>query len=97
MIVTKLLVSLAVLASLAGPAIAQQRGWGPSTNEAGGHPIPYARLKAMTDRAVGGRLIGSDYDPDSWTYQMRYMRGTDIIDVVVDARSGKILGRRESM
>lgn len=59
--------------------------------------LPFSEIKRMADRAVGGRMIGSDYDAESFTYQLRYMRGTEIVDVVVDARSGKILGRRESM
>ena len=51
----------------------------------------------MVDRTIGGRMIGGDYDPESFTYQLRYMRGTEVVDVVVDARTGQILGRRESM
>lgn len=59
--------------------------------------LNFAEIKARVDKVVGGRLIGSDYDPESFTYQLRYMRGTEVVDVVVDARSGRILGRRESM
>lgn len=94
--VSKLLTPFAVLALLSGTAIAQQRSWGPPSRVKDGL-MPYDQLKAIADRATGGRLIGSEYDRESWTYQMRYMRGTEIIDVVIDARSGRILGRRESM
>ena len=80
------------------PAAAQQRTWTPLTGVSEGSMLPYPKLKAIADRAAGGgRLIGSDFDKESWTYQMRYVRGTEIVDIVVDARTGRILGRRESM
>ncbi len=59
--------------------------------------LPFDELKRMVDKQVGGRMIGSEFDKASYTYQFRYMRGTELVDVIVDARSGKILGRRESM
>lgn len=59
--------------------------------------IPFGEIKRMVDSQIGGRMIGGDFDEKSYTYQLRYMRGTELVDVVVDARSGRILGRRESM
>ncbi|QXQ04836.1 PepSY domain-containing protein [Sphingosinicellaceae bacterium] len=86
------------LGMAAGLASAQQKSWTPYTGVSEGAMLPYPKLKAIADRAAGGgRLIGSDFDKESWTYQMRYVRGTEIVDIVVDARTGRILGRRESM
>ena len=90
--------ALALAAGTLGAASAQQRSWTPLTGVSEGSMLPYPKLKAIADRAAGGgRLIGSDFDKESWTYQMRYVRGTEIVDIVVDARTGRILGRRESM
>ena len=82
---------------LAAPALAQSRGGTPYADVAQGRIMNFADIKARVDRVIGGRMIGSDYDAASFTYQLRYMRNGEIVDVVVDARSGKILGGRESM
>ena len=83
---------LAVLAAVQ-PVVAQT----PYRDVSRGEILKFQEIKAIADRIVKGRLIGSDYDPASFTYELRYMRGTEIVDVVIDARSGRVLGRRESM
>lgn len=85
---------LAALALIAGPAAAQRQ---PPVVGVGAGLKSYAEIKAATTARIGGRLIGDDFDPQTFTYQLRYMRGNEIIDVVVDARTGRILDRRESM
>lgn len=85
--------ALSVVPPLAGAAGAQT----PLADVAGRRILPFSDIKRMVDRTIGGRMIGGDYDPESFTYQLRYMRGTEVVDVVVDARTGQILGRRESM
>ncbi len=89
-----LVLLFAVFVAAAAPVGAQRQ---PPVVGVGVALKSYSEIKAMTDARIGGRLIGSDFDPDTFTYQMRYMRGTGIIDVLVDARTGKILGGRESM
>lgn len=83
--------------SAAPPLVAAAVAQTPLADVAGRRIMPFGDIKRLVDKAVGGRMIGGDYDPESFTYQLRYMRGTEVVDVVVDARSGRILGRRESM
>ncbi len=92
-----LLASVALPLIGAAPLLVQSRGGTPYADVAQGRILSFADIKARVDRVVGGRMIGSDYDAASFTYQLRYMRNGEIVDVVVDARSGKILGGRESM
>ncbi len=94
--VSKLFLALVALFA-AGLPILPVAAQTPLAAQVGRPPLlPFSEIKARADRAVGGRLIGTDYDPDSLIYQMRYMRGSEVVDVVVDARTGQILGRRGS-
>ena len=96
--VPRFLSLLAVLVLSATPLVAAASlAQTPFADVAGRRIMPFGEIKRMVDRIVGGRMIGGDYDADSFTYQLRYMRGTEVVDVVVDARSGRILGQRESM
>lgn len=85
---------LILAALLAVPAAAQLRG--PLVR-----PTPILSLASVTEcgnRAVpGGRLIGVEMDPQSFVYDLRYMRGREIVDVQVDGKTCRILGRRENM
>ena len=89
--------ALLPLPMVAGSALSQSRSGTPYADVAQGRIMNFADIKARVDRAIGGHMIGSDYDAASFTYQLRYMRNGEIVDVVVDARSGKIIGGRESM
>ena len=96
--VPKLMPLFAALALCVAPPLAEAAfAQTPLADVAGRRIMPFAEIKRMVDRVIGGRMIGGDYDPESFTYQLRYMRGTEVVDVVVDARSGRVLGRRESM
>jgi uncharacterized membrane protein YkoI len=67
-------------------------------DEVGNRMLPFDQIKVRGDRAVpGGRLIGSDYDEQNFVYQLRYERGRDIIDILIDARTGRVIGGREKM
>lgn len=90
------LISLTLLGASA-PLTAQSRAQTPYADVAQGRILSFADIKARVDRAVGGRMIGMDYDAENFRYLMRYERGSEIIDVVVDARTGKILNGRERM
>ena len=89
--------ALLAFAPVAAPADAQSRGGSPITGVARSTVMDFATIRARVDRQIGGRMIGSDYDAETFTYQLRYMRNGEIVDVVVDARTGRILGGRESM
>lgn len=90
------LIALTLLGAAASSA-AQPRGQTPYADVAQGRILSFADIKARVDRVVGGRMIGMDYDAEFFRYMMRYERGSEIIDVVVDARTGKILNGRERM
>jgi hypothetical protein len=42
---------------------------------------------------AGASYLGSEYDPGSATYRLKYMRSGSVIWVDVDARTGAIIGR----
>lgn len=85
------------LLTAAVPLASQPRGTTPYADVAQGRILSFSEIKTRVDRVVGGRLIGMDYDAEFFRYLMRYERGSEIIDVVVDARTGKILNGRERM
>lgn len=85
------------LLSAAAPLASQPRGRTPYADVAQGRILSFSEIKSRVDKAVGGRMIGMDYDAEYFRYLMRYERGSEIIDVVVDARTGKILNGRERM
>ncbi len=97
MVVRVLSLFAALALSAAPPLVEVAIAQTPLADVAGRRIMPFGDIKRMVDKAIGGRMIGGDYDPESFTYQLRYMRGTEVVDVVVDARSGRILGQRESM
>lgn len=86
-----------VSAAGAAPAGAQSRVRTPYADVAQGRILPFADIKSRVDRVVGGRMIGMEYDADFFRYLLRYERGSEILDVVVDARTGRILNGRERM
>lgn len=90
------LILLTLLGS-AAPLTAQSRGRTPYADVAQGRILSFSDIKARVDRAVGGRMIGMDYDAENFRYLMRYERGSEIVDIVVDARTGRILNGRERM
>ena len=86
----------AALVALPLPISAQGRP--PVQNPVRSSMLSFAEIKARADRAVpGGRMIGSDFDDRNFVYQLRYERGREIIDVLIDARSGRVIGGRENM
>lgn len=90
------LIALCLLTT-AVPLASEPRGRTPYADVAQGRILSFSEIKARVDRVVGGRMIGMDYDAEFFRYLMRYERGSEIIDVVVDARTGKILNGRERM
>lgn len=79
------------------PLDAQARGRSPYADVSQGRILPFAEIKSRVDRAVGGRMIGMEYDAEFFRYLLRYERGSEIVDIVVDARTGRILNGRERM
>jgi uncharacterized membrane protein YkoI len=90
------LIALSLLVA-STPLVAEPRGRTPYADVAQGRILSFADIKTRVDRAVGGRMIGMDYDAENFRYLMRYERGSEIVDIVVDARTGRILNGRERM
>ena len=56
---------------------------------------PRSEIEAnVVPRMRGMRYLGFSYDPDAFIYILRFIRGEQVVDVVVDARSGAILEQR---
>lgn len=56
---------------------------------------PRSEIEAnVIPRMRGMRYLGFSYDPDALIYILRFIRGEQVVDVVVDARSGAILEQR---
>ncbi|WP_114952145.1 PepSY domain-containing protein [Sphingosinicella terrae] len=55
-------------------------------------PLPeiLQRLRAQT---AGLRHIGSEYDPRTRRYRLKYLREGQVVWIDVDAASGRVLGR----
>jgi len=87
-----LLASLAAALAAAAPAHAQR---GDDQDEAysaaqRGAIRPLGDILRRVGPQVGGTFLGSDFDPDSRTYRLKYMNQGRVVVVDVDARSGTI-------
>lgn len=55
---------------------------------------PFGEIKGRVMPRMGGAsYLGSEFDPGSSTYRLKFMRGASVIWVDVDARTGAIIGR----
>jgi uncharacterized membrane protein YkoI len=55
---------------------------------------PFGEIRQrVTPRMGGASYLGSEFDPSSATYRLKFMRGASVIWVDVDARTGAIIGR----
>jgi hypothetical protein len=59
-----------------------------------GNIRPFGEIRdRVTPRMGGASYLGSEFDPGSSTYRLKFMRGPSVIWVDVDARTGAIIGR----
>lgn len=56
--------------------------------------LPLPDIVAKVNSNTRGELLGSDYDAGSRTYRLKYMQSGSVVWIDVDARSGRIIGRR---
>ena len=55
---------------------------------------PFGEIRQrITPRMGGASYLGSEFDPNSSTYRLKFMRGASVIWVDVDARTGAIISR----
>lgn len=87
------LVLVAALAVAAGPAAAQREQDSAYRLAKEGQIMQLGDILAAVTPQVGGKFIGSEFDPEHVMYRLRYMDGNAVKNVDVDARTGRILGR----
>ncbi len=54
--------------------------------------LPLAAIR-MRFRVPGAQFIGAEFDPRALVYRLKYMRGSEVIWIDVDARTGRPIGR----
>jgi len=58
-----------------------------------GQVMPFAMIKRRVDAAVGGaNYVGSEFDPSSNRYRLKYVRDGKVMWVDADGRTGDIIG-----
>ena len=51
------------------------------------------QIKALVRPQVKGDYVGEDFDPVTLRYQLRYMHDGEVVNVLVDARTGQVVRR----
>ena len=90
-----LLISLVL--ALAAPASAQRSGAVRGEQDAAyramsqGEILPLAQIRARIN-VPGAQFIGVEFD--GRIYRLKFMRGSELIWIDVDARTGRVIGRQ---
>ena len=86
---------LLVLALIAAvpPAAAQREQDNAYRLAKEGHIMQLGDILAAVSPHVAGKFIGSEFDASLMIYRLRYMDGTTVRNVDVDARTGRVMGR----
>ena len=84
---------LAIALVATGPAVAQREQDDAYRLAKEGQIMQLGDILAQVTPRVGGKFIGSEFDPDHVMYRLRYMNDGTVRNVDVDARTGRILSR----
>jgi hypothetical protein len=58
-----------------------------------GHVMPFSMIKRRVDAAVGGATyVGSEFNPSSNRYRLKYVKNGKVMWVDADGRTGDIIG-----
>lgn len=58
-----------------------------------GHVMPFAMIKRRVDAQMGGATyVGSEFDPSSNRYRLKYVKDGKVVWVDADGRTGDIIG-----
>jgi hypothetical protein len=94
----KLFTSIAAAALLAGglaaPAVAQTRGDQRDAREEmrAGRTMPLREIeRRILPQMRGKQYLGFEWDPDAIAYRLKFMDGSQVIWVDVDARTARVL------
>ncbi len=85
----RFLLPLALL--LAGPALASSDQDIVNVLVQRGEIRTLDQIKALVRPQIKGDYIGEDFDPVTLRYQLRYMRDGEVVNVLVDARTGQVV------
>lgn len=84
--------------SMAGSAFAQSDQDDALRAVRSGQIMPYGQIRKMTERALGGTVIGQNPPRrvgKRWIYNLRVLqKNGQVVQVVVDARNGRVLRKR---
>ncbi len=59
-----------------------------------GQVMPFSMIKRRVDAAVGGATyVGSEFNPSSNRYRLKYVKDGKVMWVDADGRTGDIIGR----
>ena len=93
----RLLASIAAAALLvpATPALAQDNDQGKARKEMrAGNVLPLREIEGrIIPRMRGFQYLGPAYDSTAMAYRLKFLRGSQVVYVDVDARTGAIIGK----
>ena len=104
------LLALALVPALAQPAMAKRRGERPPMPQRHGDqqrayearrsgeilPLPEIERRVVpTEQRRGGQYLGFDFQSPPGIYTLKFLRDGTVIWVVVDGRTGQVIGRTD--
>ena len=95
-----ILISALCLAPITGPAIASAQSDQDDALRAvrSGQIMSYGQIRKMTERALGGTVIGQNPPRrvgKRWVYNLRVLqKNGQVVQVAVDAKNGRVLRKR---
>ena len=94
MLVASILAAAAVLAP-AAPVHAQDNDQGKARKEMrAGNQLSLREIEGrVIPRMAGFKYLGPAYDSTAMAYRLKFLRGSQVVYVDVDARTGEIIGK----
>ncbi len=98
MVMRKLIVALGCAAAATTPVAAERQRMPEQdvlrNGVRSGNILPFHEMRARAQDSVGGgQMIGSEFDPGTGRYRFKFQRGSSVIWVDMDGRTGRELGR----
>ena len=77
------------------PALAQDNDQGKARKEMrAGHVLPLRDIEGrILPRMRGFQYLGPAYDSTAMAYRLKFLRGSQVVYVDVDARTGAVIGK----
>ncbi len=88
------LTALALLASAPEPPDQRDGQVAASAARREGRLLPLAEIqRRVVPMMQGAKYLGVDFDPETAVYTLKFLRDGSVIWVMVDGRSGNVVGR----